>query len=493
MMLNIEQRSGNLIISHINKIGDVEYMKLNVPTSHKFTWLYSKQKGRGNDNVMSWDGKPVYKVPTEFLSRTRIQEFFLEAGDQITKPLFESNMPKGYYCDIEVDVDDDGFPGPGEARNRINAIAWAHYPEVVVFGLKPLSGEQIDTIEKNINEHLRKVGKTYKFIYKQFNNEADMLYDFLYNYARHAPLISGWNFWGFDWRYIYNRCKRLNLDISWMSPTKQWYKHKIMDRGKAVFIMLPQHKLIVDYLEIYKKWDRTVEVKENNTLDFVAESALGIRKVKYPGTFQDLYNKDYDRHCFYVAIDSILVELLNERLKTMATFLGLGNLTRVEAMSAFSPIAMLEATLVRYAYSRGQVFPKSYGNRERDNYEGAFVFEPDPNLYEWVASFDFASLYPTIMRQWKISIENFVKKDKNATPNDHEVKCSSGAIFDVSNEPLLSEILTDYYGKRKVSKKVSFMAEKKANELKEILKERKKNAKDSLTSNNVIERNSAAY
>jgi hypothetical protein len=56
------------------------------------------------------------------------------------------------------------------------------------------------------------------------------------------------------------------------------------DRGKTIEIQLPQHKLIVDYLEIYKKWDRTIDPKENNTLDFVADAALGIRKVKYPGT-----------------------------------------------------------------------------------------------------------------------------------------------------------------------------------------------------------------
>ena len=70
--------------------------------------------------------------------------------------------------------------------------------------------------------------------------------------------------------------------------------------------MLPQHKLIVDYMTIYMKWDKTVEVKENNQLDFVAESTLEINKVKYSGSFQDLYNKDYDRHVFYNAIDSVL-------------------------------------------------------------------------------------------------------------------------------------------------------------------------------------------
>jgi DNA polymerase elongation subunit (family B) len=264
------------------------------------------------------------------------------------------------------------------------------------------------------------------------------------------------------------------MDVSWLSPTGQWYQHKIKDRNKDVVIMLPQHKLIVDYMTIYQKWDRTIEVKENDTLDFVAEAALEIQKVKYPGTLQDLYNKDYVQFILYNAIDTVLIELLNDKLKTMRTFLSLGNITRVEAMTAFSPIAMLEATLTRY--QRGQVFPKRDEKKEREDYEGAFVFEPIPNLYEWVASFDFASLYPSIMRQFKLSIENFLFKDKSYLPKSTEIKASSGSVFDSSYEPLIAEILTNYYQQRKDAKKVSLTAEKEADELQYILNERKKSA-----------------
>jgi DNA polymerase elongation subunit (family B) len=257
-----------------------------------------------------------------------------------------------------------------------------------------------------------------------------------------------------------------------MSPTGQWYDHSIMVKAEKVHIMLPQHKLIVDYLEIYKKWDRTIDVKENDTLDFVAEAALGVRKVKYPGTLKDLFMKDFEQYIFYNVIDSVLVELIDEKLKTMSTFLGLGNLTRVEAISAFSPIAMLEATSTRYAYKRKQVFPKVFDRKEREPYEGAFVYEPVPGLYPLVASFDFASLYPSIMRQFGISIENFVTKDKNYVVSENQVKCINGAVFDISKEPLLREILTDYYNQRKKAKKVYLTAEEEIEELKNIKAER---------------------
>jgi len=475
MIINIEQRPGRMIISYINKDGGISYSQFSVPTNHQYSYVYAKQKSRAVPGIKSWDGKDVSRVPAQFLDKHRIQEFFMDAGEQNTKHLFEMNKPDLYSCDIEVDVTDDGFAEPEDAKNRINSISWVKHPEAIVFGLKPLTGEEIDKIEKDINEHVKKFGKEYRFIYKQYNNEADMLYDFLYNYARHAPLITGWFFWGYDWDYIYNRCtKRLNMDISWMSPTKQWYEHTIKIKGKKRRIMMPQHKLIVDYKAIYEKWDRTIDVKENGTLDFVSEAALGVRKVKYPGTLQDLFNKDYEQYVFYNAIDSVLVELLDEKLKTMSTFLGLGNITQVEAMSAFSPIQMLEATLSRYAYRKKQVFPKSWDRKEREHFEGAFVYEPTPGLYEWVVSFDFASLYPSIMRQFKISIENFIVKDKNYQTNNNQIKSASGAVFDASFEPLIPEILTNYYAQRKEAKKVSQLADMELSQLQKIKEERMK-------------------
>ena len=479
MLITIEQRQGKFIISYVKKNGTLGFTQLNIPSSQQYSYYYA-QKNKGIPGLLSWDFKSVRKAPTQFLNRHRTQEFFIDAGEELTKHLFESNAPNLAVADIEVEVTDEGFAEPENANNRITAVCFCQYPNITVFGSKPLNGEECKAVEFNINEHIKTFNRKYNFIYKYHANEADMIYDFLYNYVRTAPLITGWNFWGYDWRYIMNRCKKLNMDITWLSPTGQWYPHKIKDHNKDYVLMLPQHKLIVDYMAIYQKWDKIIEVKENDTLDFVAEEALGVRKVKYPGSLQEQYNKDYPQYVFYNAIDGILVELIDEKLKTMGTFLGLSNITRVEAMNAFSPIAMLEAVLTRYAYKRNQIFPKKDGSKEKEEYEGAFVFEPIPNLYPWVASFDFASLYPSIMRQFKISIENFLFKDKNYQTKENEIKTYTGAVFDASYEPLLSEILSEYYKQRKESKRISLLAEKEANELENILRNRQ------LTANKII-------
>lgn len=474
MIISIEQRQGKLLISYIKKDGNIGFSQINIPPAHQYIYMYSN---RGSiPGLQSWDFRPIRKVPSQYLNRARIQEFFMDAGEDNIKHLFEPNLPILSAIDIEVEVTDEGFAEPDLANNRITAISFSQYPNITVFGSKQLTSEQYKEIENDINEHIKSTHKQYNFVYKYHENEADMIYDFLYNYVRTAPLITGWNLWGYDWRYIMNRVKKLNMDVSYLSPTKQWYNHKIKDKNNNVIIKLPQHKLIVDYMAIYRKWDRSIEVKENDTLDFVADAALGIQKIKYPGTLQELYNKDYVKYIYYNAIDAVLVELLDIKLKTMSTFLNLGNITRVESMSAFSPIAMLETTLIRHAYKRGQVFPKRDERREQQSYEGAFVYDPDPNMYEWVASFDFASLYPSIMRQFKISIENFKHKNKNHEVKENEIKTSSGSVFDSSYEPLITEILTDYYQQRKNAKKVYLKAEKELNYLEHILTQREQDA-----------------
>lgn len=474
MIVSIEQQNKDLLISYVNDKGGISYLKFAIPQDQLYEWVYSKNLNFSSKKYKSWNDKPVTKVPTEFLSPSRIQEFYIDAGEQLTKPLFERKMPKLYACDIETDVTDEGFCEPTVATNRVNTISWVSYPDAYVFGNKPLNNNQIKYISDEINKHIEPLHKTYNFHYIYHENEADMLYDFFYNYAKNAPLITGWNFWSYDWRYLCTRCNLLNIDISFLSPTKRWRSFSYdTPRKTKEKIQIPLHKLIVDYMAIYKKWDRTVEIKENDTLDFVAESALGIKKVNYPGTLKDLYHKDYDKYVFYNAIDSVLVECIDEKLKTMSTFMELGNLTKIESMNAFSPIAMFEATIVREAYPKNIVFPKTKRDIIREEYEGAFVYEPIPNMYDWVISLDFSSLYPTLIRQFNISIENFLFKDKNYVPKDNEIKTVSGAVFDNSKEYLLPEILTKYFGQRKQAKKMSFKAEVECEELKKILKERK--------------------
>lgn len=457
-MIDIEQRDSTLQISYFDRDGEIAIKKFLIPAHEMFEWEYCDERDKyAEPGIKSWDGRAVRKRKTKFLSKWRLEEYLYSLPEEETHDIYEFNIPKKFFVDIEVEVTDE-WPKPETAKFPVTTIAFCRDSRVIVMGTKPLSADQIASIGKRINDYLK---EEVDFSYMYFKSEYDMLYTFFHKALQKMPVITGWNFVGFDWTYLINRCKRLGIDPAVASPSR-----KLSGQSE-----LPQHRLVVDYLDVYKKWDRVIDVKENNTLDWVAKAALGIQKVKYPGTLQELYESDFDQYVFYNAVDAKLVQMIDRKLNSLLTFLKLGNISKVEATRAYSPIWMAESAMARENCRRNRVFPKAdTSKKRREAYEGAFVHEPKTGLYQWVTSFDFASLYPTVMRQWNISPESYIKNLAPGEEIDLEkyIKTASGAVFS-REESVFTSILVEYYGKRKQAKKISQDIEREIDELQKYI------------------------
>ncbi len=452
-----------LVLSYINKEGNISYLSYNIPAYQMYQWKYAKRGDTADNRFVSWDFKPVMKSPVNgYLNSGRIHEILMDliAANPSVNIINELNMPQTSFCDIEVDVDENGFPKADQANNPVNTISFVTNDQVYVFGRAKLTGEQIEWIQKELDKHCKKFKTRYIFTYIYHENEVDLLTDFFWNYARLAPCITGWNFFGYDWPYLYNRCQKLGISINYMSPSGSWFKHKPVNSEDGVTIQLPNHKLIYDYMEIYAKWDRSVEVKESNKLDWVAETVLGVKKVEHQLGFKEFWEQKPAEYVLYNAIDSILIREIDNTIRTSSAFLGLANLMHVDALTAFSPVRSLEIVQTEYQYKEGKVFPSGAkkNNTSDDGYEGAFVYEPITGIYKNVIALDFASLYPTTMRQFNISPDTFVVKNKQYTPSKQEIKCVSGAVYRRDFEGFIPKILTDFYTQRKVYKKEMMIA-----------------------------------
>lgn len=456
-MININQRFGTIDVSYFNTEGNIEIEKIHIPHEEMFEWVVSRPD-KHHPRVKSWDGRAVKQQRTKFLSKWRVQEFLQNQPQVLKDKIFQMNTPKKFFVDIEVQSDGE-FPQPHLAKYEITLITFVHGNILGVLGTKPLNPAQVEKIGNDINDYLKKHGyEPKKLSYIKFDSEYDLLYTFFNKYIQKMPLLTGWNFIQFDWQYMVNRCKRLGIDPGVASATGE-----LIGRQE-----LPVHRLIVDYLEIYKKWDRII-FKENNTLNYVAHAATKMEKIKYSGTIFDLYESDFSKYVFYGAIDSILVQLIDREISTMSAYLQLGGITNTELYKVFSPIAITENVMCREFFKNNLVIPKEDRKISRGAYEGAFVFPPVKDLYEWVASFDFASLYPSIMRQWNMSPESFIRKDQNKTDNPNYAQTVNGVIFDNSKDSVFKTILTDFYGQRKVAKKKGMEIESEIEALKNML------------------------
>lgn len=237
------------------------------------------------------------------------------------------------------------------------------------------------------------------------------------------------------------------------------------------------HVGMLDYLELYRKWDRTIDIKENFTLDSTAEAVVGLKKIKYNGTIQDLYEKEYTKYVYYNAVDTCLVYLIHHKLRTMDIALTIANMCRIGIYKASSPIAITESMICRKFLLQKKVMAKKIEDKSDKNtqYTGAYVKPPITGMHKAVACFDFASLYPSIMRQINISPESFFTKvpveEAEKLKTADNIVSVTGAIYK-KDDSILKNILTELYTNRKVykgkSKEYQIEIENIKNEIKKI-------------------------
>lgn len=483
----VKTQQKDLIMSYLNGDGKISSFQYTIPLSDMYVWKYARANDTDIDHdYLSWDNKPVrkdYKKPYIKSNSNRIYEILLALTKQYPQMscLTELHFPDLAYSDIEVEVDEDGFPEADAALKRVNTISWVHNTDVTVFGLAKLSESQISKIQEDINAHCKKFNSEYKFEYRYYTSETAMLTDFMFNYVKPMTAITGWNFLKYDWKYLVNRCKRLGIDITFISPTGMWTDYSLVNMFNSPVrekVSLPAHKLLFDYMEVYFKWDTSIQPKEGFKLDDVADAALGVKKVQHALGFKDMWEQQPALYVFYNAIDSILVREIDKKLKTSHTFYALANLINCDAMTAFSTVPAVHAVQTQFMYKENKVFPEMRLDKKNsdESYEGAFVYEPIPGAYSNVIALDFASLYPTTMRQFNISPDTYITKDINRPKNEHEIKTCTGATYTKDFEGMLPKILTSYYKQRKVYKKEMQIAIQEKYDLMAILERRKKSA-----------------
>lgn len=480
MILNIERLQSKyrkyLAISYINENGGIDFLEIPIDDSEMYNYSVSSKKSKNTDpDFKDMFGRCVkrdYISSINDLSYYRVIQIVESQPDDIKNKLFGHYIPKIYFIDIETDSK-DGFPDPDVADKEVLSISISYGNNVVVMGLKDLNKNEVLDVGNRINEYT-KSKENIKFHYIKFNSEYEMLTTFFYKFIQKMEVISGWNVLKYDWKYLINRSSKLDIDYHKSSPSL-----KMVSSDK-----IPMHRLVVDYMDVFKKYDRSVPVKESLSLDFISDVVLGIKKIKYKGALSGLYDNDFKNFILYNAIDSRLVQMIHEKLKVIEIHFSIANSTGVECYRTFSAIKLIENLLVRYFLERKMVIidDKNRFDRKNDSndvikgYKGAFVFEVKQGVYNWVSTLDFSSLYPTIMRQFNISIENFVNrypesevKELLKDENFKDIVTSSGSVFK-RDDSVTKQILTDFYSKRKKLKDEVKQIDKKISDLKNILK-----------------------
>ncbi|CAG7580243.1 MAG: gp105 [uncultured marine phage] len=506
MLVDVQylQNSKQLVVSYVNKGGDIKLKYFHWDDPFKYEVCDARDPYREME-YKSWDGKPVKKVRS-YPDRYSIYEFLDDLPKEEQDEIFEYNEPSLYFIDIEVEVV-DGFPEPKEAPTRIQSMSIVYDDKILILGQGDLDEEQQRIcMEGNIDEggdiegvtkYFEKYDTNYQFRYVKYEDEFDMLYAFFYKMLPKMSCITGWNFIDFDWTFLVNRARKLTKTINGkeynIDPRVSSFTRRLNNVWGTEY-EVPAHKMIFDYMQLYQALDTSVKVKESSSLDFVSTNLLGVKKIQYQGSLMTLHDDDYTKFIYYNAVDSVLVQLIHQKMMYINVLYGVSSLSRIKVVDVYSymngalaSLAITEGVLRgRFREQEGIVLfkDKTKNHSGAEGIAGGWVKDPNVGMNMWVACYDFASLYPTTQRQFFIAPENYkgVMDKKNEglciTETGERVKinpeedvvCTNGVVFRKRYSPTL-QMLSDVYSDRKKFKKVMMSKKIEMEELQNELDE----------------------
>ncbi len=374
------------------------------------------------------------------------------------------------YFDIEVEVK-DGFPDPKRADNKITAIAL--YDKVTdkyscfVLGNIP----NTDVVES-------------------FQSEEELLQRFYQKYLEINPtILSGWNIDGFDIPYLYNRTTKVlgHQFANSLSPIGEVFYSENKSRYKIAGVSC------LDYLFLYRKY--TYIQQSSYRLDFIGQKEVGMGKIEYEGTLDDLYKDDINKFIEYNLNDVKIVKALDDKLKLIELVRGISHVGHIPYEDVYFSSRYLEGALLTHLKKMKIVAPnkhiraKELMNRTKDDKAtGAYVMEPKQGIHEWVYDLDLTSMYPSVIMTLNISPEmklgkldgwnideyikgtnktySFIVNDKvKGTFNNKELKelltkhkisiAINGVIYKNKTKGLIPSILEKWFDERVEYKKLT--------------------------------------
>ena len=379
------KKEQKLTISYIDKEGNRQFLS-------KYLRYIKGYEYDKDGEFETWDGKKCRKVfkdtsnytPNEF----EILEHLYELPEDQLKELHAQNFPKVYTYDIETQFSTE-FPFPDKAEYEITAISLVG-PDLscIVYGLNSMDDSQIERFRKRYLEWIENndfakfinKGNTPKVLYQKFDNEKDMLKHWWTHIVPKVGVLAGWNIYNFDHQYMVNRTINLfgkGMAYSFFkksSPTNELSKISFENFGNKTTLPAPSHTILIDYMEICKKYDYILRPYDSFSLDWVSEHAFNSHKIKYNGTLQQLYEKDREWYYYYNAIDSLLVQLIHYKLRSFESPCAVSSVTLVPVLKAFGQVALTTANIFKEFYDDNKKVVYDYDSIERVKipYEGAF-------------------------------------------------------------------------------------------------------------------------
>ncbi len=309
-----------------------------------------------------------------------------------------------------------------------------------------------------VSENFKKV-ITWKNSKKKINNveyvkdESELLEKFTEYVAKISPdFLVGYFSDGFDLPYLKARAEKNEVKLSLgLDGSEPRFSRGIEVTGKTKGVV---H---VDILKFVRTAYSQYMQSETLSLNEVANEFVGERKKDFKFKHSSKITEDeWEKYYEYNLHDSILVFKLFDKIWPDILEFSKVMQEPIFDVSRNGMSKNVESYILHNLEKFNEIPEKKpmqdeVGNRiNREKYEGAFVFEPIPGLYEDVCVFDFTSSYGSTIVTYNLSKSTFLEhseKDSYSTE-------SGGEKLYFSKKPgFFPEMLKEIIEKRKEYKK----------------------------------------
>ena len=446
--------------------------------------------------------------PTLFVKSEKPSEYKSIFGEDVSPIQFESNKEATDFFNRYKDV--SNFPIFGQNYYGYQYIT-EQYPGIVEWDAKHIKIYSIDiettseggfpnvdspteqmlviTLQDNNTKKITTWGvgeftpgedtKHLDIEYVYCKDERELLVSFLGWWRDNCPdIITGWNSQLFDIPYLLARTEKIlgEGEHKKFSPFGLVNKRPIRFQQRELTAYEITGVAQLDYLDLYKKF--TYVTRESYKLDFIAQTELGHKKLESGfETFKEFYEKDWNRFVEYNIIDTVLVDELEDKMKLVELAITMAYDAKCNYNDVFSAVRTWDSLLYNHLWEKKIVIHQGGGRKERQ-IEGAYVQEPVPGDYDWVASFDATSLYPSILMQYNMSPETIIpgfeydvkvddlldryKLDKLKEKN--YAMAANGTCYKRDKQGLFPEIVQKFFNDRLKYKKLMQESQRKFQE-----------------------------
>ena len=448
--------------------------------------LYSPVNKHTGYNTL--EGVPV--LPTEFDSIKEAKEWVESHKNQPELVYGNTQYSYNYIADtykgdiawdldkilmVTIDIEcrsENGFPSPTEAKEEMLSITIKNHQnkKIVVWGVGKFTTNREDVT------------------YIECESEVHLLKEFLIFWEKHQPdIITGWNTEFFDIPYICNRIIHQfgEDELKRLSPWKSVQSREVYKMGRNHQTYNIQGVAALDYFDLYRKF--TYQAQESYRLDHIAKVELGESKDGNPyDTFSEWYQKDFQSFIEYNIQDVEIVDKLEDKMGLIALALTMAYDAKVNYTDVLGSVRYWDVLIYNYLRNKNIVIPQKKNTDKADQFEGAYVKDPQVGMHKWVMSFDLNSLYPHLIMQYNISPETLVPDCKKVdglvdkvlegkvTNKTAHCMTPNGAFFRKDKRGFLPEIMESMYNDRVKYKKLMLQAQqeyedtKKSSLLKDI-------------------------